>query len=59
MPNNSVTKRGMVDNELSAAHKGVKTVILEEEPTFPPFEYADMLSDANFGDWRDDLVTKG
>ncbi|WWD19963.1 hypothetical protein CI109_104436 [Kwoniella shandongensis] len=29
------------------------------EPVFPPFEYAELLAEADFGDWRDELVTKG
>lgn len=51
--------RHTINEQLNAAHKGVQTILLDEEPTFPLFEYADILASADFGDWRDDLVTKG
>ncbi|BGP19026.1 hypothetical protein JCM10213v2_007106 [Rhodosporidiobolus nylandii] len=28
-------------------------------PTFPPFEYADIFDEAKYGDWRDEIVSKG
>lgn len=34
-------------------------VVHEQEPVYPPFEYASMLEGKTFGDWRDDLVNKG
>ncbi|GAA6012673.1 hypothetical protein JCM10207_009079 [Rhodosporidiobolus poonsookiae] len=30
-----------------------------EIPTFPPFEYASIFDEANYGDWRDEIVEKG
>ncbi|GAA5857284.1 hypothetical protein JCM8547_002201 [Rhodosporidiobolus lusitaniae] len=28
-------------------------------PTFPPFEYAHIFNEPKYGDWRDDVATKG
>jgi hypothetical protein len=35
------------------------TSVPTPEPVFPPFEYSKLLDKANFGDWRDELVTSG